>query len=385
MSLGQKIQPSLEPFGTAKIPESSLTDPPSSMLIRQSSGLPPVGSGLSHAADAGDGLKLEHTATSSSVPMTPATEMFGSTGPCTRPASATMNESTASDEEVMRLKFELAQAQSKITRLDQELASTRHGHSGLGQPTSVSPIEAGFPNGNQPAPPAPRATGLRSANANIHYISRESGRPWSGFDDSRSDTSDALSASGFNRSRNIWGGTKQIPSGIGLGAHPPLGMPQNGPWAGRAASHSYVEPTMSYEPATTENFRAERLTPDFDFTTKPPGSRRSNRYDARFGDQGYGGAGHGYNSQPNYGGYSYPQGQYEPGVITSGGSQNSLGAGLYPNYQPTPVGTSLSPLASEFTSVSGGAGPWKSEVSQQNPSPRAYAPPNLIFVTVYLG
>ncbi|KAI1364493.1 armadillo-type protein [Xylaria arbuscula] len=360
MSLGQRTQQGLDSFGTAEVLEANRPDPSPPMLGRQSTGLPPIGSGLTYSAEGSDGPRLEHTATSSSVPITPATEMFGSTGPSTRPASATMNESAPSDEEVMRLKFELAQAQSKITRL-QELASTRHGHLGQGQPTDASPIDIGCPDVKQPAPPAPRPMGLHSTNANTHYISREASRPWSSYDDSRSDTSDALSATGFNRSRNIWGGVKPIPNAVGLGGPHPLGMPQNGPWAGRAASHSYVEPTMSYEPAPADNFRPDRLTPDFDFTTKPPGSRRGSRYDARFGGQPYGSTGQSYSNQPSYGGYSFPQGQYEPGVITSGGSQNSMGTGVYANYQPTPVGTSLSPLASEFTSISVSAGPWKSE------------------------
>ncbi len=361
MSLGQRTKLNLESFGPSEIPESGLANPTPPRLVRQSSGLPPIGSALNYSADASDGPKLEHTTTSSSVPITPATEVFGNTAPTTRPASAIMNESTPSDGEVMRLKFELAQAQNKITRLDQELASTRHGHLGLDQPTSISPVDTGFSGGNQSAPTVSRTTGLHLANANTQYISREGGHPWSGYDDSRSDTSDAPSATGFNRPRNIWGGMKQIPSALGPGGPPPPEMPQNGPWVGRAASHSYVEPSMSYDPATTSNFRPDRLTPDFDFTTKPPGSRRGNRYDTRFGGPGFGGTGQGYSSQPSYGGYAYPPGQYD--AITSGGSQNSMGTGVYSSYQPTPVGTPLSPLASEFTSMSGSAGPWKSEVS----------------------
>ncbi|KAI3338553.1 armadillo-type protein [Ustulina deusta] len=358
-SCPKRTKLNLESFGPSEIPESGLANPTPPRLVRQSSGLPPIGSALNYSADASDGPKLEHTTTSSSVPITPATEVFGNTAPTTRPASAIMNESTPSDGEVMRLKFELAQAQNKITRLDQELASTRHGHLGLDQPTSISPVDTGFSGGNQSAPTVSRTTGLHLANANTQYISREGGHPWSGYDDSRSDTSDAPSATGFNRPRNIWGGMKQIPSALGPGGPPPSEMPQNGPWVGRAASHSYVEPSMSYDPATTSNFRPDRLTPDFDFTTKPPGSRRGNRYDTRFGGPGFGGTGQGYSSQPSYGGYAYPPGQYD--AITPGGSQNSMGTGVYSSYQPTPVGTPLSPLASEFTSMSGSAGPWKSE------------------------
>jgi hypothetical protein len=272
-----------------------------------------------------------------------------------------MNESNISDEEVMRLKFELVQAQNKISRLDQELASTRQMPPGLDQSASTSPVETEFPGGHRSGPAVSRIIpGLPPVNTGAQYISRESGHPWSGYDDSRSDTSDALSVAGFNRPRNIWGGIKQALSGL-----PPLDVPQGGPWIGRAASHGYVESGVSYDPATTGNYRTERLTPDFDLTTKPPGTRRGNRYDTRFGGQGYGGTGQAYGSQSGYSSYTYPQGggQYESGPITSGGSQSGMGPGVYPSYHPSPVGTPLSPLASEFTSMSGSAGPWKSEVS----------------------
>ncbi|TRX94688.1 hypothetical protein FHL15_004460 [Xylaria flabelliformis] len=357
MSLRQKTKLNHESFGHSEIPELGPTDTSLSRLPKQSSGLPP----FNYSTEASEGSNLQHTATSSSVPITPATEGFGNTAPTTRPASATMNESSASDEELMRLKFELAQAQSKITRLDQELASTRQGHSGLDQPTSISPVNTEFPIGNQSAPAFSRVPGLHSINTGVQYSGREGGHPWPGYDDNRSDTSDALSATGFNRSRSIWGGMKQNPNALGPGGLPPAEMPQNGPWIGRAASHSFVEPGISYDPTVTGNFRHERLTPDFDFTTKPPGSRRGNRYDIRFSGQGFAGTGQSYGSQPGYGGYGYSQGQYDPSAITSGGSQNNMSTGVYSSYQPTPVGTPLSPLASEFTSMSGNAGPWKSE------------------------
>ncbi|KAI1152591.1 armadillo-type protein [Nemania diffusa] len=351
-----------ETLSPSEILESAPADTTPSRLVQQPSGRPAIGNVHNHLAEATESPRLEHTTISSSVPITPATEVFGNTAPATRPASATVNDSTIGDEELIRLKFELAQAQNKITRLDQELASTRQGPSGPDQSTNISPVNTEFPGGNQPAPTMSRITGLHPINTNVQYVGREAGHPWPGYDDNRSDTSDALSATGFNRSRNIWGGMKQTPNVLVPSGPPPLEVPQNGPWIGRAASHSYVESGIPYDSsATTGNFRPERLTPDFDLTTKPVGNRRVNRYDTRFSGQGFGGAGQGYGSQPNYGGYAYPQGQYDPVAITSGGSQNNMGAGVYSNYQPTPVGTPLSPLASEFTSMSGSAGPWKSD------------------------
>ncbi|KAI1820655.1 armadillo-type protein [Xylaria intraflava] len=359
-SCPKKTKLNREPFGTLETLESGLMDPGASDTAQQSSGLPPIGNGLKYSTEPSDEVNLEHT-TGNSMPITPATENFDNTAPTTRPASATLNGSSIADEEVMRLKFELAQAQSRITRLDQELASTRQTSTGLDQPSSNSPVDIEYTGGTQSAPTGSRIPGVHSVAPGAQYMGREGGRPWSGYDDNRSDTSDALSATGFNRSRTIWGGMKQMPSGPASSGPPPSDLPQNGPWIGRAASHSYVESSMPYDPAATGNFRADRLTPDFDLTTKPHCNRRGGRYDARFGAQGYNSAGQAYSNPPVYGGYHYPQGQFDAGAITSGGSQNSIATGAYSNYQPTPVGTTLSPLASEFTSMSSAAGPWKSE------------------------
>ncbi|KAI0403487.1 armadillo-type protein [Xylaria palmicola] len=358
---GQRAKLNHETLAPSGILESGTVDAAPSRMAHQSAGYPPMGNSLHYSSDTGDGPKLEHNATSNSVPITPATEVFGNTAPAARPASATMNESSISDEEVVRLKFELAQAQSKISRLDQELACTRQGNSGPDQPTSISPVHTEFLSASQPASAvSSRFPGLHNINTGSQYTGREGGHPWSGHDDNRSDTSDSLSATGLNRPRNIWGGAKQTTSALGQGSLPSE-IPQNGPWIGRAGSHNYVEPGMHYDPASNCGFRPERLTPDYDLTTKHLSSRRGNRYDTRYSGQGFAGSGQSYGSQPSYGGYPCPQGQFDHGVITSGGSQNSMGTGVYSNYHPTPVGTPLSPLASEFTSISGNAGPWKSE------------------------
>lgn len=216
MSFGQRTKLNHEPFGHSEILEPGSANPAPSRLSKQSSGLPPIGNALNYSVEGSEGPSLEHAATSSSVPITPATEGFGNTAPATRPASATMNESMTGDEEVMRLKFELAQAHSQITRLDQELASTRQGHSGMDQSTSISPVNTEFPGGNQSVSTFPRNPGPHPVNPGVQYGGREGGHPWSGYDDNRSDTSDALSATGFNRSRNIWG-LKQTPSALGPG------------------------------------------------------------------------------------------------------------------------------------------------------------------------
>ncbi|KAI1764342.1 ARM repeat-containing protein [Hypoxylon sp. FL1150] len=298
---------------------------------------------------------LDHAALSNSVPITPATESFeGNTAPNTRPASAALNDgdSNSSTEEVLRLKLELAQAQNKISRLDQELAHTRQPGSGTGlEPTiSISPVDPDFPSGFQ-APSNTSRVSMGSTSlvpGNQQSMGKDGSHPWSTFDDARSDTSDALSATGFNRSRNIWGNRNAQGAFMQGGFSGPEA--QNSQWGLRASSQGYMDQSMSFEQPGPGNYRGDRLTPDYELTIRPGGNRRNNRYDSRLGAGGFGG-GYNYNSGSQYGS--------EGGM--GGPAQGSAGHGMYSNYQPNPVGTPLSPLASEFTST--GIATWKSDPS----------------------
>ncbi|KAI0004809.1 ARM repeat-containing protein [Xylariaceae sp. FL0662B] len=308
----------------------------------------------------------DHTSSSNSVPITPATDMFCGTALATRSASVTLNDGNPSNEEVLRLKLELAEAQNKISRLDNEIAQTRHTRPGLEHNMSSSPSDTEFPSGLQPAPNASRIPGIPSLNAGSHQaIGRDGATSWSAYDDSRSDTSDALSATGFNRSRNIWGGNKPNQSTFVHGGFPAPEPSHNGPWGGRAANQGYMDPNVAYEPSLSGTYRGDRLTPDYDLTIRPANNRRNGRFDSRLGTPAFGAQG------AFGGGYGYGNGQYESGPSMSGPSQPSIGAGMYSNYQPPPIGTPLSPLASEFTSASGGA-PWKSE--RVTPEGQVYLP-----------
>ncbi|KAI1269331.1 armadillo-type protein [Xylariaceae sp. FL1019] len=305
--------------------------------------------------------KPEHGASCNSVPMTPAPEGFGTTATATRPASATVHESSTStsDEEVMRLKYELAQAQNRLSHL--ELSQSRPTQSGPDQSVNPSPVDMEFPkiefpNTQLSVQTATRYPPMHSLNtAAQHPATRDGTAAWPGYDDSRSDTSDAaLSATGFNRFRNIWGGARQGPGAFVSNSLPPPELPHNGPWAGVAGRHSsqgYQDSPMPFDPSLTGNFRPDRLTPDFDLTARP--ARRNGRYDVRFGVPGFGNMNttQGYGGQAGYGGYNYPQQQFDSGPGLPSTSHNGMGSGTYSSYQPQPVGTPLSPLASEFTSA----------------------------------
>jgi hypothetical protein len=275
----------------------------------------------------------DHASSSNSLPVTPATDVFPSTAPTTRPASATFEDKHQDAEEVLRLKLELAQAQNQICRLDQELAQSRTIKT---EPDSVDSIGQ-FP---------PR--------------SQVSGRDgiWAAPDDNHSDTSESMSTNTFNRTRGIWGNPK-APCG-----NPPvqasISEPSPGNWfGGRGFNPSYPEPYAPY--SNMESCRTDRLTPDSDILMRPSGGRRGNRYESRMNSpQPFAGP---------FGTYNVPPGQYDPvvgGSISGGpmpGPMNpvqgmaNVGMGMYSQH-PQAMGTPLSPYASEFTSKA----VWKNEV-----------------------
>ncbi|KAH7015300.1 armadillo-type protein [Ilyonectria destructans] len=280
---------------------------------------------------------LDHASSSNSLPITPATDVFPSTTPTTRPASATLEETRCDNDEVLRLKLQLAQAQNEISKLDQELAQTR---------SVKADSECGFgPRGTAP-------------------ISRDSA--WGPPEDAQSDTSDAMSSTTFNRTRGIWGNPKGSFANITLQA--PVPEPSPGNWlGGRGFNQAYSEPNGApYQ--MMDGYRGERLTPDPDMV-RSNGGRRGNRYESRFNspqpfNNGYGGS---YNStagQSEFMGNPMPSG---PMNVPQG--VGPMGMGMYSPYQPQPVGTPLSPHASEFTSKVA----WKNEAGA--PEGQTYLPP----------
>ncbi|KAK7417131.1 hypothetical protein QQX98_004734 [Neonectria punicea] len=281
---------------------------------------------------------LDHASSSNSLPITPATDAFPSTTPTTRPASATLEETRTDNDEVLRLKLQLAQAQNEISKLDHELAQTRSSKPDLDTP--------GF--------------GIRLAP----QISRDSA--WGPPEDAQSDTSDAMSSTTFNRTRGIWGNPKGSFATNTLQA--PVPEPTPGNWlGGRGFNQAYAEPNGQPYPMM-DGYRGERLTPDPDMV-RPNGGRRGNRYESRFNSPqpfniGYGG---GYNSpvgQSEFMGTSMPG---APMSVSQGLAP--MGMGMYSPYQPQPVGTPLSPHASEFTSKAA----WKNEGGA--PEGQMYLPP----------
>jgi hypothetical protein len=296
-----------------------------------------------------------NTSSGSSALVTPATELFESTAPSTGLATpAEDSDAQLSPEEVMRLKVELEQAKSKLARMDQELTQTRITKHTIEQAIGTA-SEADFPL-TQPND----LSHLHHLNASVRPpFGRDNS--WSGQEDARSDTSDALSAGGFNRARAIWSNNGSYPGTMPGFQGPPTSFP-HGAWVGRGFGQQFAELPMSFAPPIG-GFRGDHLMSDHDSGMGLPGDRRTNsRNNNRF-------------TARNTGSFPYPacSSSFEgltPGSLgygsvagMAGGVAGAMSMGIgnagSMDYQPQPIGTPLSPFAPEFT-LAGGT--WKNDV-----------------------
>lgn len=285
----------------------------------------------------------EEDRSSSSDPFTPATDSFDVV------SAADVKEAKAPAldvAEILRVKQELAAAKSVITRQEQELAESRNLKHTIDQAMGP-PSEADF--GNRADMSEDTIHHLQGAfNATARPVTARAD-VWHPHDDSRSEQSDVLSAGSFNRGRGIWNDPSQPTYGGNLAQS----LPQQSNFMdhrnvqGAWPSTSGVPPTQAAVPATQRVFSG------------PPVSTYA--FEGRYADEG---------SQFNPGGmrrtttqYTRPSTGFNNRAPTFGG----FGTGLPPlttapmspmgfggpfGYQPRPIGTPLSPTASEFTGTS---------------------------------
>jgi len=302
------------------------------------------------------------------VPIASAMDSFNtSTVPTTNtPSLAGDDTPQPSAAEVLRLKLELEAAKGRIARMDQELAQSRITKHTLDQAIGT-PSEVDFPMGQQNLKSAIRPQLQRDPS-------------WAGQDDSRSDTSDALSASGFNRTRAIWGNGAK-PSFAGGQAPTANFQPSealtSSQWMNRGFGQPFIDAPMQYTGPPINTLRGDRLMPDPDLLMAPPANRRNNlgshftnRAAGSFSYAGSNGSYDGYTpTSTPYGsvtgmsgvGMGNAMGLSLSGGMSgmSSGASSVISGGMYSGYQPQPIGTPLSPHAPEFTSSTG----WKGDVS----------------------
>jgi hypothetical protein len=319
----------------------------------------------------------DYVSANGSVPLTPADEAFNhSRAPTTSPPRFAGGEGPPVDE-VLRLKLELDAAKGKIARMDQELAQSRITKHTIDQAIG-SASETDFPMTNHTEIDPrfhPVASGLNLASRPQVYRDNS----WAAQDDARSDTSDALSASGFNRARTIWNnGDKPNFSAMQQGPmqggfQQPSGELATAQYMSRSFGQPFIDAPDQYS-APLPAFRGQSMMPEPDMLMAPP-ARRTNagpRFNHRnVGSLPYAG------SNSSYDGYtpnSTPFGSVSGmgsgpsmgmgmnmniGGAMSSGMASGMHGGMFGGYQPQPIGTPLSPHAPEFN-ASGSV--WKNDV-----------------------
>ncbi|KAL1884358.1 hypothetical protein VTK73DRAFT_52 [Phialemonium thermophilum] len=299
---------------------------------------------------------MSYQSMSSSLPMTPAEDTLPVSAESNRPASVTPTESQAASNEVLRLKLELAQAQTKISVLDQELAHTRMSHQDSGCTASGFGSGLDFTGVSNASPVNSRFAGAASTFLALPRINFSRDGIWAGQEEYSPGTSEILPSGTFTRGRGggIWNNSRQAPQpSLSPVPTPILGEGQQITWDnGQPSSRGFVETAQVYGSFGRNGHRTRRLTPDSDFMRPTTTTGRGQKYDDHFPTAG--------GFVTKFGGYAMGPAHLES---TTGYAAGNIGApvnltmGLYSTTQQ-PVGISLSPHAREFTST---ALPWKTE------------------------
>jgi hypothetical protein len=260
-----------------------------------------------------------------------------------------------STEEVLYLKLELQQTKGKIAYIDQELAQSRITKHTIEQAIGTA-SEADFPL-NQSS----NSGHLPNLNATVRP-SFGCGNSWSGQGDTCSDTTDALSASNFNRT--IWSNNGGYPGTMAGFQGPPTSFSHSA-WVGRGFEQ-FAEHPVSFA-LLIGGFRGDHRIPYLEPGMGPPGDRRTNnRINNRFNARNTGGFLY-TSSSSSFEGLAPASLGYSSVAGMAGGVAGAMSMGLGNrgtiDYQPQLIGTPLSPFAPEFT-LAGGV--WKNDVSLQN-------------------
>ena len=315
---------------------------------------------------------VDYISASSSVPLTPAEESFNQSTALTTSPPSLAGDGQGADE-VLRLKLELEAAKGKIARMDQELAQSRITKHTIDQAIG-SASEADYPMTDSRFHHLP--TGVNPASRPQPHRDNS----WAAQDDARSDTSDALSATGFNRARAIWnnGDKPNFPAfqqGSMQGSfQQPSGGLADAQYTSRSFGQPFVDAPEQYA-APPPPFREQSMVPDHDMLMAPPAPRRPNA-GPRFNHRNveslpYAGSNSSYDGYtPNSTAFGSFAGMgssigmgMNMGSGMTGGMATGMHGGMFGGYQPQPVGTPLSPHAPEFN-ASGSM--WKNEASESS-------------------
>jgi hypothetical protein len=292
---------------------------------------------------------LDNSSSSASLPITPAVDTFASNGLTARSAATTPADTNITAEEILRLKLELAQAQSKLSRMDQELAHSRAStDNDTAAPVRIKQEHPSSTMSNTSVSPISSHAIAGGASLNVTNNAPFSREPsWATQDEAATDIADPITKGNMHRSADIWNDRAIAPL-----PHNQLVMEGPGPMRWPNSRAGTVEP--GFAPTGMEVYRQDRMLPDPD-VMRPMG-RRGGRFDGRYGSS------NGY--APGFGPYNMGMAPFEMGQGYPAGPQGMMGGGMgmgmYSPYLQQPVGSVLSPHATEFTS---GGPSWKGEVS----------------------
>ena len=313
-----------------------------------------------------------------SVEATPDTETF-----ITSPKSEDGTNGSAKgseEEEINRLKEELNAANSKLAKMDKELAQTRIAKHTFEQAVSASPefappvdnhVHQSFESGLQGQLPASTSSNIARTES---WMAQQ--------EDAQSDMTDPLGAAGVPLSNQLWGKpgfTMNLPKPIDQQFPLFYDQQQATPTPARAWIDRNIGVGGSQPPfipnlhaQRSANFRPEKFGDNNFVVDEPPAFggnqslRRhnidSNRALTAFGPPlnnawGPGPNQFNWNGKVDSGpaGTSFPAEPLQPAYPAA------------PTYMPRPIGTRLSPTASEFNVTGLAQTPWNAGVSACNP------------------
>ena len=254
--------------------------------------------------------------------------------------------------EVERLKQELTAAKDRLSKQEQELTNTRAIHSVLDQPTLGSKVEN------------------MAKSVNVLQETYNPGRPGAVFtnEDTKSDISDSITGGvSLNRGMNIWDNNPSTSSSsCSINAGPNIWTHgSRPPWMNRPSAPALPplmvppqQPIRSYSGSTSPVFGTmPQYFGDINQYQYGNGFRRYTNQSSRSGSS--------FNPTRSNGWSPYgSSGEISPITNISPASYQPMGLFQAPHgYQPRPIGTPLSPTATEFTSGNGNV-PWGATVGR---------------------
>lgn len=283
-----------------------------------------------------DGVKDEDHSSGSDL-FTPATESFDIISP----------PSDAEAAELLRVRQELAAANSVISRQAEEIAETRNLKHTMDQAMGP-PSETGY--GHRPDITEQTISHLQSAfNASARPFTTSRIDSWHPQEDSRSDNSDALSAGSYTRARGIWSNPTQpaFPIGLNVAREAPPSYSGPGPaWNTGFGNQGFAGQGMQ---AGNQRMTSGTTVPSYQFDGRYGGdiSHFGQSNGVRRTLSSYNRPGSGFPSR------STPCGSF-PSPLTglSPASIPPLDMASHLGYQPRPIGSPLSPSTSDFTTGS---------------------------------